>query len=107
MVSPPGLDPDDLAAPGHAEALLGRLVALHLRHGRQSPAGGGAGGASSGAAPSPEAGATGSGGTGSGAPAPSSVGPAAWLFGFCVEVMTSPIDFPSRRGLRSRGAVRA
>src|SRR3972149_1054750 len=41
MVSPPGLDPDDLAAPGHAEALLGRLVALHLRHGRQSPAGGG------------------------------------------------------------------
>src|SRR3972149_5408433 len=51
MVSPPGLDPDDLAAPGHAEALLGRLVALHLRHGRQSPAGGGAGGASSGAAP--------------------------------------------------------
>src|SRR5918994_2911004 len=28
----PGLDADDLAAAGHADALLGRLVALDLRH---------------------------------------------------------------------------
>ena len=32
VVAAPGDDPDDLAAAGHADALLGRLVALDLRH---------------------------------------------------------------------------
>ena len=32
VVATPRLDPDDLAAAGDADALLGRLVALHLRH---------------------------------------------------------------------------
>ena len=34
VVAAPCLDPDELAGAGHADALLGRLVALHLRHGR-------------------------------------------------------------------------
>src|SRR6266536_4617765 len=32
MVAAPGLHTDDLAAAGHADPLLGRLVALHLGH---------------------------------------------------------------------------
>src|SRR3954451_24547350 len=34
VVATPGLDADDLAAAGHADPLLGGLVALHLRHAR-------------------------------------------------------------------------
>src|SRR5688500_9351168 len=33
MVAAPCLDPDELSGAGHADALLGRLVGLHLRHG--------------------------------------------------------------------------
>src|SRR5687767_14392342 len=33
VVAAPCLDPDELSRAGHADALLGRLVGLHLRHG--------------------------------------------------------------------------
>src|SRR6185369_13515562 len=46
VMAAPRVHAHDLAAPGHADALLGRLVALHLRHGRvQSPIVGTAAGA--------------------------------------------------------------
>src|SRR3954452_22286810 len=37
VVAAPGVDADDLAAAGHADPLLGRLMALHLGHGAYSP----------------------------------------------------------------------